>query len=274
MSYNNEQLVQEVLTFAKKLAHDAGVLLADAYAAQPVASAVRTSPKEMKLAEDKTIDKWLVQKIQEQYPDHDILTEESGSVDSIHELNRRKDNQHVLWVIDPIDGSVNFSNNNPFFAISLAIMIDGELIIGAIEAPLLQEQYVAVRGQGATVNEQPLHVSKIKELQDAYLVSCDGGVTDRTVAFSTMIRAYYDQVKDYRKLGSAALECAWVATGRADAYVTMAIDSWDVAAGILLVQEAGGKVTTFDGSDWELKQSDVICSNGLLHEQLTDRIWT
>ncbi len=258
--------IQKIVEFAKKLATQAGEFLVTQYNSQdPSNITVRTSPKATNLAEDKTMDTWLIEHIQEKYPDHQIITEESGNVNTVH---------NICWIIDPIDGSVNFQNRNPFVAISLAVLIDNILTVGVIEAPLLHEQFVAVRGQGATVNGRALHVSTTEQLSDAYLVSCDGGMIDRTEVFSVIVRNYYDQVKDLRKLGSAALECAWVASGRADAYITMAIDPWDVAAGVLLIEEAGGKVTTFESGAWEPKQQDIICSNGVLHDQLLDRIWT
>lgn len=253
-----------IAQFAKDLAHHAGKFLLQQFHAQSSLNiANRTSPKAAHLAEDKTMDQWLIDRIQATYPDHQILSEESGV----------SGKTGPLWIIDPIDGSVNFSTRNPFVAISLAVMIDGRLEIGVIEAPLLGEQFMARRGHGATVDGQSIHVSATQNLSDAYLVSCDGGVTDRTQVFSTIVRNYYDQVKDLRKLGSAALECAWVASGRADAYITMAIDPWDVAAGVLLIEEAGGKVSTFESGAWEPKQLDIICSNGLLHQQVLDRIW-
>jgi len=158
-------------------------------------------------------------------------------------------------------------------AVSLAVMIRGELVLSVIEAPLLGEQFVAIIGQGATVNGNTIQVSKTAQLSDAYMVSCDGGHTDRVEVFSTLIRNYYDQVKDFRKLGSAALECAWVACGRADAYITMSIDAWDVAAGVLLIQEAGGTVTNFKGEVWQPERVDLLCSNTILHQQITERMW-
>ena len=265
----------EYLTFAKQLATDAGQALLIVYQQQPNYLNVRQSPKGLKLAEDKTIDQFIVDRIQTQFPSHCILTEESGLVhrrDAVCNISTVADHKQ-LWIIDPIDGSVNFSIHNPFVAISIALLTDGQLEIGVIEAPLLGEQFVAVRGQGATVNGQPIKVSTTTHLSDAYLVSCDGGMTDRTQVFSTLIRNYYDQVKDLRKLGSAALECAFVAAGRADGYITMAIDPWDVAAGVLLVQEAGGHVTTFDGQAWQPRPVDLICSNGLIHSALQERLW-
>ncbi|MBI4407885.1 MAG: inositol monophosphatase [Candidatus Kerfeldbacteria bacterium] len=255
-----------MIEFIQALAHDTGQILLKAYQKQSAGNlALRQSPKQLKLAEDKTIDQYIIQRIQQQFPSHGILTEESGLVHS--------SDSKYLWIVDPIDGSVNFSTHNPFFAISIALLIDGQLELGVVEAPLLGEQFVAQRGCGATVNGQPIHVSTTATLADTYLVTCDGGMTDRTQVFSTLIRNYYDQVKDIRKLGSAALECAWVAAGRADAYITMAIDPWDVAAGVLLVQEAGGTVTTFTGAAWTPVQSDLICSNGLLQSALSARLW-
>jgi myo-inositol-1(or 4)-monophosphatase len=263
-------LVVELKEFATTLAHDAGMTLQRAYSQTTMQPSQRWLPKQLHLAEDATMDQWLVAQIQSHYPTHHILTEESGVHQSIVPVD---DSPVIRWIIDPIDGSVNFSTHNPFVAISLAVEIDGVLTVGVIEAPLLGEQFVAVRGQGATVNGALLHVSSTAQLSQAYLVSCDGGVTDRTLVFSTLVRNYYDQVKDFRKLGSAALECAWVAAGRADAYITMAIDPWDVAAGILLVQEAGGQVTTLQGGAWTPTQTDLLCSNGPLHQAVLDRIW-
>jgi myo-inositol-1(or 4)-monophosphatase len=258
--------IEEIQQFATALATQAGHYLKELYTQQnSTQGQQRLSPKAIKLVEDKTMDQWLVTKIQERYPEHGILIEESG--------HHGKADAEVLWIIDPIDGSVNFSTHNPFFAIALAVQIKGELVVGVIEAPLLAEQYVAVKGQGATCNGQPIHVSTTAKLEDAYMVSCDGGMTDRTIVFSTLIRSYYDQVKDFRKLGSAALECAWVASGRADAYITMAIDPWDVAAGVLLIEEAGGKVTTFESKPWEAKQTDLLCTNGTVHSQILERLW-
>jgi myo-inositol-1(or 4)-monophosphatase len=255
----------DYLVFAKQLATEAGRALTQAYHVQDASSIQRReSPKALKLVEDRTIDQFIVERIQQAYPDHDILTEERPPI---------KQGSRYQWIIDPIDGSVNFSIHNPFVAISIALLVDGVLTFGIVEAPLLGEQFVAMRGQGATVNGQTLQVSTTAQLSDAYLVSCDGGMTDRTQVFSTLIRNYYDQVKDLRKLGSAALECAFVAAGRADGYVTMAIDPWDVAAGVLLIQEAGGKVTTFEGNDWKPAQADLVCSNGILHSALLERLW-
>lgn len=263
----------ELIQFALELASGAGHVLRDAFfSALPTTyQSARQSPKTMHLVEDKTVDAWLVDRIQRRYPSQQILTEESGLHNCGSESNRV--GSAIRWIIDPIDGSANFATHNPFVAVSLAIEVDGVLTIGVIEAPLLGEQFVAVRGKGATVNGRPIHVSSTDQLTNAYLVSCDGGMEDRTQVFSTLVRNYYDQVKDFRKLGSAALECAWVAAGRADAYITMAIDSWDVAAGVLLVQEAGGRVTTLQGQNWQPEQTDLICSNGSLHQAVLDRMW-
>lgn len=255
----------EYLEFARNLGSAASQVLQAAYRNQTAEGASRrASPKGLKLVEDKTLDQFIVDRIQAAYPDHDIVTEERAAI---------RQGSRYCWMIDPIDGSVNFSIHNPFVAISIALLVDGVTALAVIEAPLLSEQYIAVRGQGATLNGRPLQVSATAQLSEAYLVSCDGGMTDRTQVFSTLIRNYYDQVKDLRKLGSAALECAFVAAGRADGYLTMAIDPWDVAAGVLLVQEAGGKVTTFEGQDWQPKTDDLICSNGLLHASLLERLW-
>ncbi len=270
----SEKYLDELEQFILQLAAEAGTVLREAFLAATIKPAkLRTSPKQMHLAEDRTMDQWLIDRIQQRYPEHAILTEESGVVG-------RVDNgitSQVRWIIDPIDGSVNFSTHNPFVAISLAVMVDERLEMAVVEAPLLGERFSARRGRGAFCQKQSslpqrLAVSTTATLAEAYLVSCDGGLEDRAIAFEKLVQNYYDQVKDFRKLGSAALECAWVASGRADAYVTMAIDPWDVAAGVLLIEEAGGRVTNFNGAPWKPEQTDIVCSNGLLHEQLVARL--
>jgi len=196
--------------------------------------------------------------IRKKYPDHAVLAEESG----MHSHGSR-----FLWVVDPLDGTANFINCNPFFSVSMAVQVDSETILAAIYAPFLGEMYFAERGKGALLNGKRINVSEVSDIQSSYVVTCEGG--ERSKERIAKIRyAVSSKVMDLRKIGSAALECAWVATGRADAFVSMNMPPWDVAAGVLLVQEAGGKVTDFSGKAWKLAQMDFLVTNGKVHESL------
>ncbi|EKE01264.1 MAG: Inositol-1-monophosphatase, partial [uncultured bacterium] len=202
------ETTEELKKFAIEVASGAGQLLKEAFQTTAAYQHERCSPKAMHLAEDKTIDQWIVERIRTRYPQHEILTEESGAHAAVD--NTSASETRVQWIIDPIDGSANFASRNPFVAVSVAVVVAKELTVGVIAAPLLDELFVAEKGKGATANGRPIHVSETSQLHDAYLVSCDGGAEDRRQVFSVLVRNYYDQVKDFRKLGSAALECAWV----------------------------------------------------------------
>ncbi len=153
---------------------------------------------------------------------------------------------------------------NPLFAICLAVIHEGELIAGAVYAPVINELYLAERNNGAYLNHQKVHVSEVNDLDKSYLLYCEGGDKDRARTGS-LLAQIYPKVLDIRKLGSAGLETAWVAAGKRDAYYATRIEPWDVAPGVLLVQEAGGKVSDFRSRLWRPETGDLLFSNGKLH---------
>lgn len=224
----------------------------------------RGTPKEVKSVFDEVADELIKAEIEKTYPTHSYLTEETGFID--------KESEYV-WIIDPLDGTGNFVNGNPFFAISISLWKNKMPYLGVIHAPALKESYTALTGHGATktdlaTNKQfPLTITTTSDLAKSYIVFCEGGVKDRNEVIP-VFQAIYPHVKDMRKLGSAALELAWVAIGRAEAYVTQKISIWDIAAGIVLVQEAGGNIETFAGSNWdfekmyETEEIDMVANNG------------
>jgi len=177
----------------------------------------------------------------------------------------------ILWIVDSLDGTGNYSNHNPFFAVCLALMHRGELTLGVIYAPALNELYLAERDKGAYLNGVKLEVSTIGDLNRSYIIYCEGGSKDRDRT-GILLHNVYPHVTDIRKLGSAGLETAWVASGRGEAYFTTAIEPWDVAAGVLLIEEAGGMVSDFGGNPWKSEQGDFLFSNRLVHEPLLELI--
>ncbi len=244
--------------FAVSVAKKAGNYLLHNFRKDQGLTKKRGTAKEVHLRQDVKSDKLIIHEIQKKYPSHNILTEESGF------MNKKSE---YTWVIDPLDGSTNFARGNPFFAVSVALLKNKQLLLGVVNAPFLKELYVAERGKGAYLNGKKLHVSQTNTLAKSYLVSCEGG--DATNAPIAKINAlFHPLVKDMRKLGSAALESSSVACARSEAYIVRQISPWDVAAGVLLVEEAGGKVTDFEGKPWNGKKSNLVFSNGKVHGKI------
>ena len=218
----------------------------------------RTTAKEAITKYDKEVDSLIVEQIKRHYPDHSLLTEESGFLEGVPDW---------LWIVDSLDGTGNFANFNPFFSVCIALMHQSKLLLGAIYAPAIDEFYFAERGQGAYLNGTRIQVSNVSSLGRSYILCCEGGDKNRGRT-GELLHRVYPHVTDIRKLGSAGLETAWVAAGKREAYFTTRIDPWDVAPGVLLVQEAGGKVSDFRGNPWKPQTSDLLFSNKKLHNKI------
>ncbi len=192
---------------------------------------------------DRRSDRLIRRAIENNFPNHSWLTEEAGL--------KLKD-KNFFWIVDPLDGTGNFVNFNPFFAVSIAFWAEGRLAAAGIEAPWLGERYLAVRGGGSWVKNlascktRRIKVSKISKLTDSFVVFCNGHRASRPRTLKA-INQLYPKVSGLRKLGSAAIELAWVALGRAEAFFVPQVNLWDVAAGTLLIEEAGGAVFDFQG---------------------------
>ncbi len=222
----------------------------------------RSLSKEVTSASDHEADEIIMGHLTDRCPDHNLLTEETGLVD------RGSD---YTWIVDPLDGSSNFLNHNPFFAVSIALAYKNEPITGVIFAPYIEEMVVARKDHGCTINGRPVMVSDTAELAKTYVVGCPGGEKSN-VRFAEIEYTLHKQNKDFRKIGSAAIECYMVAAGRVDAFTTLTISPWDVAAGVLCVQEAGGKVSDFHGQPWNLEKTDLLVSNGDVHDIILEEI--
>jgi myo-inositol-1(or 4)-monophosphatase len=202
-------------------------------------------------------EKIIITEIRKNFPKHRILSEEKGKIDS------RSD---YLWVIDPLDGTTNFSMHNPLWSVSIGVAFRGRIVLGIIYAPFLDELYIAEKGNGASRNGKKISVSK--HTKKSLHTFCHG----RNEKDVKRALKYYRKQKlnelDCRQLGSAALELAYVASGRIESIMIPGASSWDVAAGVLLVREAGGKVTDFQGREWRLTSKDMLASNGRVHQSV------
>ncbi len=226
--------------FARETAEEASQFLLSRFGKNR--DSIRGTGKGIKIAEDGQVDRLIINSIQKNYPGHAILTEESGLV---------CDHSDYLWIVDPIDGTRNFENHNPFFAVSIALWFKKRPVLGVIMAPVLRECYCVRAGKGAWVEDldkkrkKRAKVSEISRIEDAYGLYCWGGAKDADRVWN-LIRSYWGKSKDMRKLGSASIECVWVGLGRAEFYMTPEISFWDIAAGVLFVEEAGGRVLDFN----------------------------
>jgi len=222
----------------------------------------RGTAKEVATRHDKEVDSLIVEEIKRHYPHHSLLTEESGFL---------QDDPDWLWIVDSLDGTGNFANFNPFFSVCIALMHQSELLLGAIYAPSIDEFYFAEKSKGAYLNGVKIQVSDVSDLGQSYVFYCEGGDRNRERT-GELLHKVYPCVTDIRKLGSAGLETAWVATGKGEAYFSTRIEPWDVAPGVLLVQEAGGKVSDFQGNLWKPQTGDLSFSNKKLHERILSLI--
>jgi len=219
---------------------------------------IRGVAKEVATKYDKMSDNLIVKALEKKTPTYNIMTEESGFRDKKSEYT---------WIVDSLDGSSNFAVGNPLFSISIALLQDNKPILGVAHAPFLKETFVAEEGKETLLNGRTVHVSDIDILEKSYILTCEGKAKDN-VRISRINSILHPRVKDLKKLGSAALESGFVSCSRADAYLTTSIDPWDVAAGVIFVEGAGGKVTDFNGKEWRPVKTDVIMSNGKMHDKI------
>jgi len=253
------------LKIAEKLAREAGALLREGYAhglAQD-ASAIAFEHKgvvDLVTEYDRRSEKLILDGLRGAFPGHAFNSEEYGP--SAH----RDDYE---WLVDPLDGTINFSHAFPHFVVSLALAWHGQPLVGVVYDPLRDELFAAEAGQGATLNSRPLRVSTQADLGQALLA------TNFPYDVRTNPRNNFDQFRQFhlrsqsvRQTGSAALDCAYVAAGRLDGYWELRIKPWDVAAGALLAVEAGGRATRPDGDDNFLGSPAIVVSNGLIHAQM------
>jgi myo-inositol-1(or 4)-monophosphatase len=200
--------------------------------------------------------------ILEHYPDHQILAEESG----VHFAP-----SDYVWIIDPLDGTTNFAHGVPCYAVSIGIEHRGSMIAGVIYDPSNDHVYAAERGGGAFRNGQRINTSKIEHLEQALLVSgFPYDVREQMNAYLPAWEAFLASAQGVRRLGAASIDMCYVACGYFDGFWEFGLNAWDTAAGWLLIEEAGGKVTKGDGTAFRNADPDLLATNGLIHDQMMD----
>ena len=197
----------------------------------------------------------------ERFPAHDVLAEEEGV--------GQRSGSRWRWVFDPLDGTTNYAHGLPIFSASLGLEIDGRTEVGAVYDPSRRELFTAERGRGAALNGNPLKVSDTETLIDSLLVTgFPYGALRGSSDLVDLFGSFLQQARAVRRLGSAALDLCYVATGRFEAFWEQHLRPWDVCAGVLIVEEAGGRVTGMDGRPFDPTAGHLVASNGALHDEM------
>lgn len=218
-------------------------------------------------AVDKMSEKRIIEVIKSRFPTHSVISEEVGEMiqDSPYK-----------WIIDPIDGTVNFAHGIPICCVSIALMYEETVILGTVYNPMMNELFFAEKGKGAFLNDRPIKVSKKSDFRKACLVTGFPFSMTGTVGTLEQPLKVFDRFVmeglPIRRLGSAAIDLCWVACGRFDGFWEYNLNSWDVAAGYLIVQEAGGRISNFQGEEHTVFDKQTLATNGLIHEHMVNVI--
>jgi len=207
---------------------------------------------------DRASEKLVIERLRAHFPTHSIVAEESGG---------HAGSSDYRWYVDPLDGTTNFAHGFPMFNVTLALEHAGELIAGVIFDPVHNEMFAAERGSGAQLNNRRIHVSAVSRLNEALLAT---GFPSRKRHLHVNVHFYYELAMlshGVRRAGSAALDLAYVASGRLDGFWEFGLHPWDMAAGILLVREAGGQCSDMQGGNVDLRGPHLLADNGLIHDE-------
>jgi myo-inositol-1(or 4)-monophosphatase len=247
---------QDYLTPMQELAREAGSLLLSFFGKVAIEY---KGDVDLVTQADRNSEKMIVERIRKQWPEHDLIAEEGS---------RKETGSDFRWYVDPLDGTTNFAHGYPVFCVSLALEYKGARIAGVVYDPCRDEMFAAEKGSGSRLNGRPARVSKTARLAESLVAT---GFPSHKRHKNPNIHFYHQitlRSHGVRRAGSAALDLCCVACGRCDGYWEFNLNSWDTAAGVLLVEEAGGKVTNFTGGPFTIDSREVMATNSLLHDEM------
>ncbi len=250
--------VRALVTFASEAAYGAGAILKEGFRKN---KAIRYKGRIDPVTEfDLRSEKFIVSKIKSRYPDHGLLAEEGSE---------REQTSEFRWVIDPLDGTVNYAHRFPIYCVSIGLEMSGQIVAGVVYDPERDELFSAGQNIGASLNGKKIVVSDEPKLERALLATgfaynIKKAKRNNLGLFARMSK----KAQGIRRPGSAAMDLCWLASGRLDGFWELYLHPWDTAAGLIIVEEAGGKVTQFDGSAYDITSDEILASNDKLHRQL------
>ncbi len=250
-----------MIAIAKQAALDAGEILLQHFGNIPEEMIRRKSQNDFLSFVDEESERVIIETIRSRYPQHSFLAEEGGSIES---------ESPYRWIIDPLDGTKNYLSGIPVFAVSIALEYKGELVLGVIYDPVHNEMFIAERGKGAWLNDRRLQVSTKSGLQESLIAT---GFPFKAKQFLPQYLKAFEEIFTraigIRRAGAAAIDLAWLAAGRFDGFWELGLQPWDVAAGAVLIREAGGEISDFWGGEGFLFNHYLMAGNKSVHKELT-----
>ena len=262
MTATNEQDLKRYLDIATEAALTGGAIL-QGYWGKLESIEEKGRPGDLVTEADKAAEAAVLEVLDRHLPEHPILAEESGVMGASAE-------SPFLWAIDPLDGTTNYTHQYPFSAVSIGLLIDGHPAVGAIFDPFHKELFRAAKGQGATLNRQAIRVSRTDRLTKSLLVT--GFAYDRCERIDNNYAEFCHLThltQGVRRGGAASIDLAYVACGRLDGYWERGLSPWDLAAGVVLVEEAGGHVTAYNKAPFDIQSGRILATNGRIHRALS-----
>ncbi len=248
-----------MLNFAIETAREAGQLLLEKFGRK--LNVTKKGDINLVTEADLASEKLIIERIKSYFPKHAVLAEESGAA--------VLDGQSAWkWIVDPLDGTTNYAHGYPCWCVTLALEHEGEIVVGVTFDPTRNELFAAERGKGASLNNKPIRVSATESLGDALIVTGFPYDFKQRENFARHLTDFLLTSRGVRRDGSAAIDMAYVACGRFDGFWEEGLNAWDVAAGVLLIEEAGGQVSYYDGSKFSVYDPPICASNGLIHGQM------
>ncbi len=251
-----------MLNFAIQTARDAGHVLLEKFGR--ITSVTKKGDINLVTEADLASEALIIERIRSYHPRHAVLAEESG------EAVVSGSDTSWKWIIDPLDGTTNYAHGYPCFCVTIALEHDGEIVLGVTFDPTRDELFAAEKGNGASLNNRPISVSTETELADSLIVTGFPYNFREKPHFERSFTEFLLRSRGVRRDGSAAIDMAYVACGRFEGFWEEGLHAWDVAAGKLLIEEAGGMVTYYDGSQFSIYSPPICASNGHIHEQMLE----